>query len=327
MDISLEQAARLLLQRQQVVLTTHVHCDGDGFGAMLALTAALTARGKTAVPLLAEEVPPVFQFLPGADRVLVLPQPQASVAHADLLVCLDSSDIERVQEVRAAVPAAVLSVDHHVSNTRYGDYNLVWPQAAATGEIVFHLLAAMAIPLDQAMATCLYTAVATDCGFFRYANTTAATHLLAAELLRYGVNPSAIADRMETKPAAGIKLLAAALDRLEYYHDGRTAVMTLDMRQVPAAVEDATEGFINYPRYIEGVETALLFKVIDEQTVKVSMRSREYVDVSAIALSFGGGGHKRAAGCTISGGLHTAKTMVLREVAKQLAGGNNAGHR
>lgn len=327
MDISLEQAAQLLLQQQRLVLTTHVHCDGDGFGAMLALAAALTARGKTVVSLLAEDVPQVFRFLPGADKVLVLPQPEAVLAGTDLLVCLDSSDAERVRDVRSAVPATVLNVDHHVSNTRYGDYNLVRPQATATGEIVFYLLAALATSLDKSIATCLYTSVATDCGFFRYSNTTAATHLIAAELLRYGVEPASIADRMETKPAAAVKLLASALDRLEYHHNGCTAVMSLDMRQVPAELADATEGFINYPRYIEGVETALLFKVTDDNTVKVSMRSREYVDVSAIALSLGGGGHKRAAGCTISGSLDEAKTVVLRAVAQQLAGEGHAGHR
>lgn len=325
MDITLEKAAQLIAEHRRVALTTHASPDGDGLGSMLALTMALAQRGQTALPLLAEPVPRVFDFLPGVSRILVLPQTDTALADVDLLVSLDSSDAERIDAVRKLFAVPVINIDHHVSNTRFGDFNCVQAEATATGELVYNLFAYLRVPFTHETATCLYTAIATDCGFFRYANTTATTHLMAAELLRHGVDPALIADRMETKPAAGIKLLAAALQQLEFFHHGQTAAMVVDMRQVPRGLEDVTEGFINYPRYIEGVETALLFKVADDNAVKVSLRSRNRVDVSAVALAFGGGGHKRAAGCTMNGELPQVKTLVLREIAKQLPGEMSAG--
>ncbi|EAX47077.1 phosphoesterase, DHHA1 [Thermosinus carboxydivorans Nor1] len=261
--------------------------------------------------LLDDSVPAMYQFLPGYEEIR---RPVTFHDGVDLLVVLDASDEERIGRVKEMVRAPVLNIDHHISNTKFADYWYVDSQAAATGEIVFELLKMLNLPVDAVVACCLFTAIATDCGFFRYANTTATTLRYAAELVEKGAQPHIISENLETKPLDSIVALTKALDTLELHHDGRIAAITVDSYAEGA---ENTEGFINYPRNIEGVEIAVMFKVIDEETVRVSFRSRK-TDVSRLALSFGGGGHARAAGCTIRGSLAVVKDKVFQAAIRAL---------
>ncbi len=314
MEISLRRAAKMLLAADRIVLTGHIHPDGDSLGSMLALYAPLNGQGKQVTMLLDDDVPAVYRFLPGAELI----RRPAGPVEADLLVVRDASGADRVTGVDEALAGTtMLNIDHHISNTLFADYWYIDSTAAATGEIVLDLLNLMKIPVTADMAVNLYTAIATDCGFFRYANATAATLRHAADLIDRGAEPHVISEQLETKPLASIMTLRSVLDSLEVFAGGRIAAITVDTDSLENAAE-TTEGYINYPRNIEGVEIAIMFKPENDTATRVSFRSRR-CDVSRLALAFGGGGHARASGCTVAGGLAAAKKQVLAAAGQLLA--------
>jgi len=314
MEISLRRAAKMIFEADRIVITGHIHPDGDSLGSMLALYAPLADKGKQVTLLLDDDVPAVYRFLPGAELIR---RPNGPVA-ADLAVVLDASDADRIIGVKEAIASTkILNIDHHISNTRFADYWYIDSQAAATGEIVLDLLHLLKIPVTSDMATNLYTAIATDCGFFRYANATATALRHAADLIDRGAEPHVISEQLETKPLASIMTLRSVLDSLEVYAGGRIAAITVAADSAENAAE-SPEGYINYPRNIEGVEIAIMFKPVDDTATRVSFRSRRS-DVSRLALAFGGGGHARASGCPVGNGLKAAKVEVLQAAERLLA--------
>jgi phosphoesterase RecJ-like protein len=313
MECSLKEIAAKLKEAQTVVLTAHIHPDGDSLGSMLALYHYLVAIGKNVQILVDDDIPSLFRYLPGIESVQKLPA--SGWTSADCLVVLDASDLERIGNVPARVKAPIINIDHHISNTRFADYWVIDSKAAATGEIIYQLLTLSGAQIDTAIAICLYTAIATDCGFFQYANTSAQTMRIAAELIECGVQPHLIAETLETKPFENIALLTKALATLERYADGRIASITLTADMLRQS--DNTEGLINYPRCIEGVEVAVLFKVLEEGYCRVSLRSKT-IDVSQVALQFGGGGHVRAAGCTLTGAFPDVKQDIIAVLAAKI---------
>jgi phosphoesterase RecJ-like protein len=312
MDFSLKQTADLLQNSNTIILTAHVQPDGDCLGSMLALNQYLVSLGKNVRMVLDDDVPALYKFLPGHQAIQ---KPTAKVISADLLIVLDASDIERIGKVKEHVEAPILNIDHHISNTKFADYWYIDRQSAATGEIIFQLLTMLNASITADIATCLYTAIATDCGFFRYANTSVQTMRYAADLMDYGAKPNIISEYMETKPLESILTLAKVLETLELHHHGKIATITV----LPDTLSnlDSTEGFINYPRVIEGVEIAIMFKVMNEGMIRISFRSKS-TDVSKLALAFGGGGHARAAGCAIMGRIDDVTKEVLHVAMKQL---------
>ncbi|TWH48647.1 bifunctional oligoribonuclease/PAP phosphatase NrnA [Sporomusa sp. KB1] len=315
MEVSIKHSAKLLSQANHIVLTAHIHPDGDALGSMLALYAYLSAQGKNVKMLLDDEVPRAFRFLADWKKI---EQPQSVMTEIDLLVVLDSSDLERIGKVKDVVTAPILNIDHHISNLKFAEYWYIDSQVAATGELIFKLLKEMNAAITSGMATALFLAIATDCGFFRYANTSAETLKLASELVALGAKPHTISEYLDAKPLAVIKALPKVLETLEIIEggqNGQIATLTLS-QEILADFKDDTEGFINYPRNIEGIEIAIMFKEADTHSIRVSLRSK-MVDVSQLALAFGGGGHARAAGCTVTETLGRAKTLII-DAAKQL---------
>lgn len=314
MEISLQQSAELLEKANAIVLTAHVNPDGDSLGSLLALYQGLHRKGKTVTILLDDVVPPVYRFLPCCE---VIRQPDENERHSpDLLVVLDASDIERIGKVRQIVTAPVLNIDHHISNTRFADYTYVEPESSSTGEIITVLLNMMGCPLNQGIGNCLYTAIATDCGFFQYANTSAQTLRHAADLVEAGAQPQRISEALERRPLSSLTTLTKVLQTIELHKNGKVATMVIPENLITDP-DESTEGFINYARSVEGVEVAILLKAIAPTTVRVSLRSHR-ADVSRIALAFGGGGHIRAAGCTIHEKLEKAKEMAVAMAANQI---------
>ena len=314
MELSLHQAADLLHKADTIVLTAHVNPDGDSLGAMLGLYEALQSQGKRVQMLLDDAVPPGYQFLPNW-RKIIRPGDNEHL-RSDLLVVLDASDFDRIGRVGQAVTAPILNIDHHISNTRFADYLCLDCRAAATGEIVLQLLRLMNQAITADMASCLYTAIATDCGFFRYANTTPATLHCAADLVSAGAQPHVISEALDRRPLASLRTLTEVLQTIEMHHNGTIATIAIHPGMLTDSNE-SSEGFIDYPRSIEGVEVAILFRAMDDHTVRVSMRSHR-VDVSKVALAFGGGGHVRAAGCTVHGGLEQAKERVVEAIRQKI---------
>lgn len=313
MEVSFATIGELLDRHQHFILTPHMHPDGDCLGSMLGLYHYLVSRGKKVEMFLDDTVPSSFVFFPG---VSVIKQPQH--VKADLLIVLDASDVDRLGRVKDQVDAPILNIDHHVSNTHFADYWLVDSSASATAEIVYGLLKYLQATITTDMAVCLYTGIVTDSGFFRYANTSPKTMRYGAELMEQGVRPHVIAELLETRSLESLTIMADVLRTLEFYADNQIAVITISP-EITAKGSDYTEGLINYPRSIEHVEIAVMFKIVDANTVRISLRSNN-VDVSAIAVAFGGGGHIRAAGCTFSGSIIEAKQRIIELSTATLAG-------
>jgi phosphoesterase RecJ-like protein len=312
--INLLETGNMLLAAQKIVLCCHVSPDGDTLGSALGLARLLEQKGKEVTVFVDDDINKSLSFIPGFDKVQ---RPEAGViVEADLFVVVDASSFDRVGICNEVVKAPVLlNIDHHISNTEFADYLYLDAEAAAAGEIMCDLFEAMGWEYDEAIAVDFYTAITTDCGSFRYSNTTSKTMQRAAKLLDYGVKPNEISDMLDIRSRKTTELLAKVLPSLTFDYEGKVAHITITNDLYDK--ETQTDSFVSYPRYIEGVEVAIMFKAVEPEVTRVSMRSSN-VDVASVALSFGGGGHLRAAGCTIYAPVEEAKAQLLAVVGKAL---------
>ena len=312
--INLLETGNMLLAAQKIVLCCHVSPDGDTLGSALGLARLLEQKGKDVTVFVDDDINKSLNFIPGIEKVQ---RPEAGViVEADLFVVVDASSFDRVGICNEVVKAPVLlNIDHHISNTEFADYLYLDAEAAAAGEIMCDLFEAMGWEYDEAIAIDFYTAITTDCGSFRYSNTTSKTMQRAAKLLDYGVKPNEISDMLDIRSRKTTELLAKVLPSLTFDYEGKVAHLTITNDLYDK--EAQTDSFVNYPRYIEGVEVAIMFKAVEPEVTRVSMRSSN-VDVAKIALSFGGGGHIRAAGCTIYAPVEEAKAQLIAEIGKAL---------
>jgi phosphoesterase RecJ-like protein len=215
----------------------------------------------------------------------------------------------------------VINIDHHPYGELFGDINLVDQKASATGAIIYRIIKGAGHTLDYDTALCIYTAIVTDTGSFRYSNADPEAFRISAELVELGINPWFIAEKLyESQPRKRLELLALALANLTVSERGDFAsiTVTLDMYEKTGAGADLTDGFVNYPRSIHGVEVAALFREVKRGLFKVSFRSKGKVNVSALAAAFGGGGHHNAAGCTVSGYVDEVKKLVFSHLENAL---------
>ena len=318
----LKQVARVLRERDRFVVVGHVDPDLDSIGSILGLTEALRSMGKQAVAVSPDPPPPGWSFLPGFEGLAV----GASVPFApEVAVVLDTELSERrLGRSWSVVQQALLrvNVDHHDTNPGTAEVAVVEPRAAATGELVFHLVRELEVPFRLPIATALYAAVLTDTGGFRFANTRAETLRMAAELVDAGVVPWELASRIyDSRPWSYLQLLGRLLCDMQRTEDGLVAWMALPQALVQASglSHGELEGLVQYPRMAEGVEVALLFRELGPQLTRVSLRSKSAVDVSQVARRFGGGGHLHAAGCTVAAPLEQAVRQVVQEARQACA--------
>lgn len=302
----------------------HVHPDADVLGTLLALGLALESRGWNVLYGGPHPAPAILDFLPGVERYHTLDE---VVDAFDLTVLTDCPNPDRTEGLLAQARAAtrcVLNVDHHPDNRRYGDVNWVDSTAAATGELVYELLVALGVAVTPALATNLYTAIHTDTGSFRYSNVTPDTFRIAAALVSAGADPARVASALyERRPREALGWLGKVLALVQVSEDGRVAWLAVPPGLVPESFIEA-EDLINYPRSIDSVRVACLFRE-REGRVKVSLRGKGDVDVNRIASQFGGGGHRNAAGCTLTGSLEDAIRDVLAAVEAALHGVGGRG--
>ena len=302
-----------------IAILPHIAADGDAIGSSVALAIGLSEAGKEVSVLLEEKVPQIYNFLPGIEMARVY---DADDRKYDLAVALDCGDLERLGSRRPVFEKApvTVNIDHHPTNTGFAMLDLVDPSCAAVAEIIFALFRQMGIVPGKDAAICLYTAIASDTGGFRYSNTTYVTHIIASELIKTGIDVAEISRRIfDTVSPAKVRLLGEAINSLELYEDGRIAVMTVSnaaMRRSGASDED-TDGIINIARNISGVEAAAMIREMENGDIKVNLRSNSYVDVSQAASKYSGGGHRRAAGFTVSG---TDMGKVMEMLLEDLRG-------
>ncbi|MBI4715363.1 MAG: bifunctional oligoribonuclease/PAP phosphatase NrnA, partial [Nitrospirae bacterium] len=309
--------------KRSFLITTHVNPEGDAIGSSLALALGLREIGKESALALRDPLPSRLRFLPGSDLYQRAAAIEPDFPAFDAMIVTDCGDLERIGFFRTERPPAprIINVDHHITNVKFGDLNWIDPDATASGVMVHTLLRRLEVSITPPIATALYTTLLTETGAFRYSNTTGETLRLAGELVEAGADPCRIAEAIYSGNSVGrFRLLGAILDGMEVMdvvEDRRIAWVTVPLalyERTGTTVED-TEDFINYPRSLAGVEAALLFRETEEPgVIKVSLRSNTDLDVSQLAMAFGGGGHRKAAGFSRKGTLDEVKAATLKSV-------------
>jgi bifunctional oligoribonuclease and PAP phosphatase NrnA len=312
--IDLPAVLEELKSSNSFLITSHVSPDGDAVGSMLALRHLLVALGKRDITcMLSDPIPKVYTTLPGASEIKA---PSAKIPDYDLAVVVDVARFDRVGAVAQHIPAdkKVLIIDHHLEDNPDGTSGFIDASYAATGEIMVELFNEAAKSMSPEAARCAYVAQVTDTGGYRYSNTNARSHRIAATLLDAGVEHAEIcADVFERTSRAKISLLRLMLDRMTFRCDGRIAtsyVSTKDVEDAGGKKEDLN-GLVNFLRNIDGVVTGILFNGVDESTTKASVRADKTFNAAEFLKEFGGGGHAAAAGVTMEEPLKSAMERVL----------------
>ncbi len=304
-----QQIIEKINNNQRFLVVAHENPDGDAIGSTLALALSLRDMGKDVVAYNADAVPDVMRFLPQCD-VLVDSLPDNS--HFDIAFVLDAGDLERTALPVRDLCQTVINIDHHPYSD-FGDLCYVDTDACATAVLIYRVLMACQYQPSLAVAKALYLGILSDTGSFRYASANQESFAIAGALVGLGVDPWEVSSNLyESNTPERMRLLSLVLPSLQISSSGHYASisMTLDTLKQSGASEEHSDGFVNYPRSIRGVEVALFIHQISENTYKVSFRSRGAIDVGALSRKLGGGGHHNAAGAKINGTLDEVKSSV-----------------
>ncbi|MFA5161200.1 MAG: bifunctional oligoribonuclease/PAP phosphatase NrnA [Elusimicrobiales bacterium] len=315
-ELPLSALAETLKKYDSFFLAGHQNPDGDTIGCMLCMASVLRRFGKKSWLYSADPVPDNLSFLHGASRIHAGKLPSKRNYDAAILIeCSTPSRAGNIREVLSRVKA-VVNIDHHRTFENYGTVNYVDPAASSTAELLYGIISAMGIKISAREAEYLYVGLATDTGRFHYPSTTARAHTVAAALLETGFKPWKVNDRVYgTRAYPALKLLGAALSRLEMLDGGRTAFSFLTRQDIAAAraLPQHTEDIVNYGLMVPGAQVSVLLRE-EESRLAVNLRSKGHVDVSKLAKLFGGGGHRNAAGCKSQLSLSEMKNRMLAAV-------------
>lgn len=311
----------IIRRGRSFLVVAHARPDGDSVGSMLALYHMLKTAGKEPLVYSQDAIPENYRFLPGScDVVFDLPAGRIY----DAVFLLDCSELDRVgdrwEEISKAGP--LVNIDHHISNDRFTDAFLIDTHASSTAELLYRLAVALGWSLSKEAADCLYTGILTDTGGFCYGNTGRDSLFAAADLVARGADPQWVSENVyESKPLEKIRLLARAMAAMEFQLDGKVGLMVVTLADFAAsgALFEHTEGFVDFPRGIKGVQVSALFTEVAERSYKLSLRSKGRVNIERVARSFGGGGHMNAAACRLEGELADVRRRVLEEIEAVLS--------
>jgi len=287
---------RYIETSQKVAILSHVNPEADAIGSSLALFHFLNSMEKKVVVINKTGVPETLRFLPGSEKIKsTLP------SEVDLYIILDTASLKRTgfEIAKNKETPPIINIDHHVTNEKFGHLNIIDPEASATAVLVFRFLRRINFPLNREIMTNIYAGIYEDTGGFSYQNTNAECFKIASMMVKNGLDPSYVARMLrEEVPPRKYLLLGAALSTLKIYPEIKTATMFVrkDMKKKFGTSWEDTDGFVDYPKSIKGIKVGVLFNEREDGSIKVSMRSKDDVDISWIAKEFGGGGHKNAAG-------------------------------
>ncbi len=305
-------------EADNIVLVSHINPDGDALGSSLSLYPILKKMGKkVSVFNATKDLPSYLDFLPNFDKVVnKLPN------KIDLMISFDCGSFDRLGIEKR--PDFLINIDHHISNTNYGDINLIKPNYASTSQVVYDILKENGIEILKESAICIYTALVTDTGNFQYESVNDKVFEVAADLVRCGVKPDFISKMLYQRDRLSrLRLLAKAYDTIELCCEGKVAFVevTKEMLEITGAIKEDTDTIVNSVRAIATVEIACMLRE-DDEGIKISFRSKNYADVSKIAVKYGGGGHIRAAGATIKDefDFNKVKEMLKNDLKEILKG-------
>lgn len=316
--ITIAQISKVLERSKNIYLASHINPDGDSIGSIMALGLALEQLDKNIKFIKTDTIPNTFNFLPDIDRLQKFDN-----VEADILFILDCGSKDRIGEYKKFIDKSklVINIDHHLDNNNFGDINLVDAQSSSTGEIVFNVIEGLALNINKDIASYLYTAISMDTGRFMYDKVDHSTHEIVSKLIRQGIDKDEININLYQKRSMpATKLFIEGLSSLKTYSEDKIATVkiTQDSIKMTNADIDETDGIISFIRDIDTVEVACLLKEINDKEVKLSLRSKRTIDVSSICNVFNGGGHKKAAGCTIYEDIELAEELIVKEIEKAL---------
>ena len=320
----LSQVVELIEAKRRFAITSHVRPDGDALGSSLGLYWLLRALDKEPEVIMRDPVPHAYAKLPGADLVRVTP---AVDRPYDAVFVIECSDVDR-PGLADIEKFTVVNIDHHSTTSPFGTINWIDSTASAVGEMIYNLCKAIGVRVTREIAECVYTALVTDTGSFHYSNTTERTFKVASELVRAGVKPAKVSQAVfGSYPWCKVELLGRVLATARRDPSGRVAWLRQDLRmqsETRASDEDA-DGFVNYPLACGDVEAVAFLKETAPGVYRVSLRSKGDVNVARIAERFGGGGHRNAAGCTLSGAWEEAEAQIVSQLLDAVERRSNGG--
>lgn len=315
---------KIIDNSSKLLVVSHIDPDGDALGTQLAFAKYLKDNGKDVTLVRQSDIPEKYHFL---STILEIPHfdSLSKDLNFDTIIVLECPDFKRIGLAGCWVTeeTILVNIDHHLDNNLQGSLNWINVKASSVGEMVYEYFEEIGYAVDKDIADCLYTAILTDTGRFRYNVTSQRTHEIAGKLISAGVVPQVVCDEIyfKMKPST-VTLLGKVLNEIEFYIDGKLCLLTLtkDMLQRSNADSAESDGLVDHTLYNKGVEVGLLLKEQSDSQTKVSMRSRDSINVSAVANFFGGGGHFNASGCMIGKSLDESKALLV-EMFKEIIDG------
>ncbi len=314
----LGQVIELIEKHGRFAITSHIRPDGDSMGSSLALCWILRGLGKDAEVIMCDTVPHSYSKLPGSDGVRVVKDIDREY---DAVFVIECSDVTR-PGLPGLKDQFVVNIDHHSTTVLFGNLNWIDSTAAAVGEMIYNLAKAIGAKITPELSSCVYAALLTDTGSFHFSNTTERTFKIASELVRHGAQPAKLSQAIfYNYPYAKVQLTGAVLSTLQRDETGRIAWITMskDALENTGATEDDSDGIITYPLTIGDVEAVAFFRELSSSTYRISLRSKNRVNVARVAESFGGGGHANAAGFTIKADYETLSREVIEKLREAVA--------
>lgn len=315
---NLMELKELIQASRSIGVVSHINPDGDNLGSLLGLGLSLKSLDKEVYMIKADFIPNDYIFLNGIEELKTF-----DGKTLDLLFVLDCSDKNRLglNQNLFDLSTKVVNIDHHISNTIFGDMNFVDNSVSSTGELIYDIIKGLTLPMDKDIAENLYVAISSDTGRFSYENVSSKTHEVIADLYDYSIDAYKLNKKLyQSRSLDRTKLFIEAISNVNFYNNSSIAIVKVTqkmLRKTNAKMED-TEGIVEFLRDTDSVEAAFLLKELSEHEIKVSLRTKSNVDANMICSAFGGGGHTRASGCTIKDTIIKAEELVLMEAKKYM---------
>lgn len=319
-----DEISRVIQKNKNFLITSHTNLDGDGIGSELALYFILKKLNKKVTILNQDRIPKIYDFLPDSDKVQYWNNSRINPKSIDVGIALDCSSIKRIGRTYEIFKdiKTIINIDHHKSNENFGNLNYLDCSASSVGEIIYELITFLNIDLlDEKISTCLFAAIITDTGSFRYSNVSSKTFGVASHLTRYRIKSHLISNNIYNRNTyPGLKLLGESLLTLEMDDSNYVSWLTITRKMLndTNANDEDVEGIINIATTLNNVEISILFRETKDSKIKISFRSKGNFDVNKFAGKFKGGGHPNAAGCLCSGKLDEIKEKILSKLFKEI---------
>ena len=319
-----DEISKVLQNNNNFLITSHVNLDGDGIGSELAFYFILKKLNKNPIILNQDRLPKIYDFLPGSDKVHYLEDNCIDPKSIDVGIVLDCSNVKRIGKTYEIFKniKTIINIDHHKSNEKFGGLNYVDSSVSSVGEIIYEFINFVDSGLlDDKISTCLFTAIMTDTGSFRYSNVSSKTFGVASHLTSNGIKSHLIANNIYNKNTySGLKLLGEALLTLEMDDSNYVSWLTITRKMLnnAKANDEEIEGIIDVATTLDNTEISILFRETKDNKIKISFRSKGNFDVNKFAGKFKGGGHPNAAGCLCSGKMDKIKEKILSELFKEI---------